>query len=82
MCYALIKLAGLPFDGSLAVQIHVAGILMLLLFWAASVLAYSSRRRLTSTPLIALTAPLLAFSSYYSLYRMGYFRPPEKNPLR
>ena len=66
--YALIKLAILPFAESLSAQIHVARILMLLFFCAAAVLAYLSLCRLTPQPLIALTATLLAFSSYYSLY--------------
>lgn len=81
MGYALIDLAILPFDGSQAVQIHTARILMLLIFCAAAVLAYSSRRRLTPTPLIASTAPFLTLSLYYSLYAMSHFRPPERNPL-
>ena len=66
--YALIKLAILPFAESLSAQIHVARIPMLLFFCAAAVLAYLSLCRLTPQPLIALTATLLAFSSYYSLY--------------
>jgi len=66
--YALIKLAILPFAESLSAQIHVARILMLLFFCAAAVLAYLSLCRLTPQPLIALTATLLAFSSFYSLY--------------
>lgn len=66
--YALIKLAILPFEDDLAAQIRVARILLLLFFCAAVVLAYSSLRRLTLNPLVALTATLIAFSSYYSLY--------------
>ena len=42
---------------------------MFLLFFAGStVLAYLSLRRLTASRWIALTASLLAFSSYYLLY--------------
>lgn len=73
--YALIKLAILPFDGSLAAQIHVARILMLLFFCAAAVLAYSSLRRLMPTPLIASIATLIPFSSYYSLYYNDMIHP-------
>ena len=66
--YVLIKLAILPFENDLAAQIRVARILLLLFFCAAVVLAYSSLRRLTLNPLVALTTTLIAFSSYYSLY--------------
>lgn len=65
--YALIRLAILPFENDLAAQIHAARILLLLFFCAAVVLGYSSLRRLTPDPLVALTATLIAFSSYYSL---------------
>lgn len=73
--YALIKLAILPFGESLAAQIHVARILMLLFFCAAAVLAYSSLCRLTPTPLIASAAILIPFSSYYSLYYNDMIHP-------
>ena len=66
--YLLMKAATLPSGGSLSVQIYAARILMLLFFAAAAVLAYLSLCRLTSTRWIALTATLLAFSSYYLLY--------------
>ena len=66
--YVLIRLVILPFENDLAAQIHAARILLLLFFCAAVVLAYSSLRRLTPDPLVALTATLIAFSSYYSLY--------------
>ena len=66
--YALIKLASLPFDGSLAASIHTARILMLLFFCATVVLAFVTLCRLTFTPLVASTATLIPFSSYYSLY--------------
>lgn len=73
--YALIKLAILPFGESLGAQIHVARILMLFFFCAAAVLAYSSLRRLTPTLLIASTATLLAFPSYYGLYYNDMIHP-------
>ena len=79
--YALIGLAILPFDGSLAAQIRTARILMLLFFCAAAVLAYSSLRRLTPTPLIALTATLIPFSSYYSLYYNDMIHPKTSMDL-
>ena len=66
--YLLMKAATLPSGGSLSVQLYAARILMLLFFAAAAVLAYLSLCRLTSTRWIALTATLLAFSSYYLLY--------------
>ena len=66
--YALIKLAILPFDNDLSAQIHAARVMFLLFFAASAVLAYLSLRRLTANRWIALTASLLAFSSYYLLY--------------
>lgn len=66
--HAIIKVATLPFSGSLSAQITAARFLMLLLFTATVVLAYQSIRRITSNRWIALTATLLAFSSYYCLY--------------
>ena len=66
--YAIMKAATLPFEGSPYAQLHAARILMLLFFTAAAVLAYMSLCRLTSNRWIALTAVLLAFSSYYLLY--------------
>ena len=66
--YALIKLAMLPFDNDLSAQIHAARVMFLLFFAASAVLAYLSVRRLTANRWIALTASLLAFSSYYLLY--------------
>ena len=66
--YALIKLAIAPFGDRLAAQLHAARILMLLMFAAAAALAYQSLRRITARPAIALTATLLAFSSYYILF--------------
>ena len=66
--YALIKLAIAPFPDRLSAQLHAARILMLLMFAAAAALAYQSLRRITARPAIALTATLLAFSSYYILF--------------
>ena len=66
--YALIKLAIAPFGDHLAAKLHAARILMLLMFAAAAALAYQSLRRITARPAIALTATLMAFSSYYILF--------------
>ena len=66
--HASMKLATLPFGGSPSAQIAAARMLMLLFFAAAAVLAYLSLCRLVSNRWIALTATLLAFSSYYLLY--------------
>ena len=66
--YASIKLATLPVSGNPSAQITAARILMLLFFAGAAVLAYLSLGRLVSNRWIALTASLLAFSSYYLLY--------------
>ena len=66
--YAGMKLAMLPFGSSSSVQVYAARVFMLLFFTAAAVLAYLSLCRLTSNRWVALTATLLAFSSYYLLY--------------
>ena len=66
--YASMKLAALPFGGSPSAQLTAARILMLSFFVAAALLAYLSLCRLVSNRWIALTATLLAFSSYYLLY--------------
>ena len=66
--YLSMKLATLPFGGSPSAQITAARILMLLFFSGAALLAYLSLSRLASNRWIALTATLLAFSSYYLLY--------------
>ena len=66
--YALIKLAILPFDNDFSAQIHAARVVFLLFYVASAVLAYLSLHRLTASRWIALTASLLAFSSYYLLY--------------
>ena len=66
--YILLKLATLPVSGSPSAQITAARVLMLLFFTATAVLVYISLFRITSNRWIALTATLLAFSSYYLLY--------------
>ena len=67
--YALVKLAMLPFgEESFQAKIYAARMLMLLLFSAAAVLAYLSLARIAGSRWDALTATLLAFSSYYLLY--------------
>ena len=66
--YALIKLAILPFGDGLAAKIYAARMMFLLFFAGSAVLAYLSLCRLIADRRIALTASLLAFSSYYFLY--------------
>ncbi len=66
--YALIKLAILPFGNDFSARIHAARVVFLLFFAGSAVLAYLSLCRLTANRWIALTATLLAFSSYYLLY--------------
>ena len=66
--YAVIKLATLPFGGSLSAQLYAARVLLLLFFAAAAVMAYLSLSRLTSSRWVALAAVLLGFSSFYFLY--------------
>ena len=66
--YLSMKLATLPFGENPSARLTAARMLMLLFFTATAVLAYLSLCRLTSNRWIALTATLLAFSSYYLLY--------------
>ena len=66
--YALIALATSPFHGDLSLRLHAARMLMLGFFAAAAVLAYLATSRLAASRWTALTATLLAFSSYYGLY--------------
>ena len=66
--YALIKLTILPFGNDFSAQIYAARMMFLLFFAGSAVLAYLSLCRLTANRWIALTATLLAFSSYYLLY--------------
>lgn len=67
--YLLVKLAILPFgDAHFHAKIYAGRLLLLLLFCAAALLAYHSLARITGRRWDALTATLLAFSSYYVLY--------------
>lgn len=73
--YVPLRLAILPFAGDLSAQI-VAGRLLQLLFFAGSVtLAYLALRRLEASRWVALTATLMVFSSYYSLYYSDMISP-------
>ena len=65
--YLALKGVLLPFGRHLAAQIRAAQTMTLLFFAGAAVLAYLALRRLRYGPWVALTATLLAFSSYYSL---------------
>ena len=73
--YLLMKLAILPVSGNPSAQIYAARVLMLLFFAAAAVLTYLSLCRIVSNRWIALTAALLAFSSYYLLYYNDMIAP-------
>ena len=67
--FAIVKLAILPFgDDAYRAKIYAGRMLMLALFTAAAALAYHSLARLTAHRWDALTASLLAFSSWYLLY--------------
>ena len=67
--FALVKLAVLPFgDTDFRAKIYTGRMLLLLLFSAAAVVAYAALARITGSRWDALTATLLAFSSYYLLY--------------
>ena len=67
--YALVKLAILPFgEYAYRAKIYAGRVLMLLLLSGAVVLAYLSLARITGSRWDALTATLLAFSSYYILW--------------
>ena len=66
--YALIKLAILPFGNDFSAQIYAARMMFLFFYAGSAVLTYLSLCRLTAERWIALTATLLAFSSYYLLY--------------
>ena len=65
---ALIKLATMPFEGSLSAKILAARALALAFFGAAAVAAYIALARVVRSRWAALAATLLAFSSYYALY--------------
>ena len=66
--YLLLKLAIAPFGDDFAAQIYAGRILFLLFFAGSALLAYRTLCRLSADRWIALTATLLAFSSYYLLY--------------
>ena len=66
--YALIKLVILPFGDDLAAKIYAVRTMFLLFFAGSAALAYLSLCRLIANRWIALTATLLAFSTYYLLY--------------
>ena len=66
--YLAFKAALLPFGPDLAAQIRAAQSVTLLFFAGAAVLAYRALRRLRHGPWVALTATLLAFSSFHSLH--------------
>ena len=66
--YLALKAALLPFGHDLAAQIRAAQSVTLLFFAGAALLAYLALRRLRYGPWAALTATLLAFSSFYSLH--------------
>lgn len=66
--YALIKLATLPFVDNLSASLYVGRLLMLCFFAAAALSAYLAISRIAANRWIALTAVLLAFSSYYCLF--------------
>ena len=66
--YLLVKMAILPFGDDFPRAVHASRLLMLACFAAAAVLACLALARLIGDRWIALTATLLAFSSYYCLY--------------
>lgn len=65
--YALLKLAMLPFGENMAAKIFAARLLMLAFLAGAAFLAYRAIARIACNNWIALTAALIAFSSYYVL---------------
>ncbi len=73
--YALVKLAMLPFHDDSLKAIYAARIVQLFLFAGCAAMAYLTLARLTGDVWIALTATLLAFSSYYALYYNDAFAP-------
>ncbi len=73
--YVLVKLAILPFPDDMAAQTYAARLVMLSFFAAAAVLAYLAFARLLANRWIALTATLLAFSSYNCLYYSDMVSP-------
>ncbi len=73
--YGLIKLATMPFGDDFAGKIYAARILFLLFFVGSAVVVWLSLCRLTGDRWTALTATLLAFSSYYLLYYNDMITP-------
>ena len=65
--FALIKVVILPFGDNVAAKVFAARLLMLAFLAAAAFLAYYAIARIASNRWIALTAVLVAFSSYYIL---------------
>lgn len=66
--FASIRLATWPFQHDLSMQVSIARNLMNTFFAAAAYVAYLSLLRLSKSKWVAVTATLLAFSSYYCLY--------------
>ncbi len=66
--YALIKLATLPFGDNLSASLYVGRLLVLAFFAGAALFAYLALNRFAVNHWIALTATLLAFSSFYGLF--------------
>ena len=66
--YLLNKAVIVPFGDSASAQIFAARLLAAAFFSGAAVFAYLGLRRLTNQPWIALSATLLAFSSYHALF--------------
>ena len=65
--FALIKVIISPFGDNLAAAVFAARAIMLAFFSAAALLAYHAIARIASNKWIALTATLVAFSSYQVL---------------
>lgn len=65
--FALIKAIILPFGDDIGAAVFAGRMLMLAFFSAAAFLAFRSIARIVSNKWIALTAILIAFSSYYAL---------------
>ena len=66
--YALLKIAGLPFESDLSKQIQSARVVMLLFFIGSGLLGYFSLDKIFRKPWVSLGSTALAFSSYYVLY--------------
>ena len=66
--FILMRLAIQPFGENLAVQVFAGRMLMLAFYGAAAILAFHAIARIAANRWIALTAVLVAFSSYYILH--------------